>query len=377
MNIKDKMRRDWDRRAQVDPYYWVAATEAADAASYAASATHDVAALLDGLSGRVHENARVLDLGCGIGRLTAPLAASFAEVVGVDVSVEMVEKAKALHDGVERCRFEANSGTDLSGFATESFDLVVSYSVLPHLPPAVVASYFVEINRVLKPGAWFRFQFWIGPRQQQAANDTLGIRVYDAVAFGALCQASGFEQAEVEEIDYLDPVLNLKPVWINARKVGPATDTTGLLGEEGGGVDEEALEHALLMYLAVKHQERGEIDDAERVLETALQIAPTRVEAYVQWAAIRIERDDLKGAAMLFEALTEKVPTSAIGWLYRARIACSTDRFRTALSHLDRFVALSSDEPTLLEEATEIRTEARTGLQTKKGRKRRLKNKKS
>lgn len=369
MDIKDKMRRDWDRRAQVDPYYWVAATEEADAASYAESAEHDVAALIEGVQARIGPDARVLDLGCGIGRLTAPLAQHFAQVVGVDVSAEMIKAAESIHGELDNCRFETNSGADLADFESGAFDLVVSYSVLPHLPPSVVASYFAEVSRVLRDDGCFRFQFWVGPRQQQAATDTLGIRVYEESTLTALCVASGLALRESEEIDYLDPVLNLKPVWINAVKVGPPTDTTGLLGEEGLGEDEEGLEHSLLMYLAVKHQERGEIDDAERVLEIALQVAPSRIEAYVQWAAIRIERDDLKGAAMLFEALTEAAPDASIGWVYRARLASTIGQFKQALSHLDRFAALNCTEELLQAEALDIRTEAQAGLQNKRRRK--------
>ena len=30
MDIRDKMKKDWDRRAKVDPLYWVAATPEAD-----------------------------------------------------------------------------------------------------------------------------------------------------------------------------------------------------------------------------------------------------------------------------------------------------------------------------------------------------------
>ena len=41
MKLQDKMRQDWDRRASVDPYYWVAATQEADLQSYQDSAGKD------------------------------------------------------------------------------------------------------------------------------------------------------------------------------------------------------------------------------------------------------------------------------------------------------------------------------------------------
>lgn len=343
MDIRDKMRRDWDRRAKVDPRYWVAATEEADEASYTESAARDTAALLEGLAERVPATARVLDLGCGIGRMTAPLGAHFAEVVGVDVSPAMIEQARALHGALGNVRFEANSGADLGGFADGAFDLVVSYSVLPHLPPEVVVAYFREINRVLRPDGWLRYQFWVGPERQMAANDTLNIRVWGRPRFEALNRDAGFEVVALDEIDYLDPVLELRPVWVTARRAGPpaeasAHDFSGRA--EGPSEDERALEYGLLLYLAVKHSERGERDEAERVLEQATGWDPSRPEAWVQWATLRLERDDLRGARTLFESLTEHAPDVPIGWLYLAQCAVATERFaqaRAALARLDGF----------------------------------------
>src|SRR5512147_2288602 len=40
---------------------------------------------------------RALDFGCGVGRLTQALAATFAEVVGVDVSPTMIRLARELN----------------------------------------------------------------------------------------------------------------------------------------------------------------------------------------------------------------------------------------------------------------------------------------
>jgi len=357
MDIREKMRRDWDRRAEVDPRYWVSATAEADESSYNDSAERDTRAFVDGLRDRVPPTARVLDLGCGIGRMTAPLAARFAEVVGVDVSPAMIEEAKRLHVGLPNLRFAVNSGADLAELPAAGFDLVCAYSVLPHLPPDVVRSYFHEVNRVLSPGGWFRYQFWVGPERRQAENDTLNIRVYGSEDFARLNREAGFEVIEVDEIDYFDPVLELRPVWVNARKieaVGPAAVTLGE-GDEALGDEERELEYGLLVYLAVKHAERGERDEAERVLEQAVACDPARPEAYVQWATHRLERDDLRGAQTLFEALTERQPGLAIGWLYRAQTSLGLDRFEDARAALDRFDALGEGDAELLAEAATLR----------------------
>jgi SAM-dependent methyltransferase len=360
MDIREKMKRDWDRRAKVDPLYWVAATEEADEASYRESAEHDATAFLEGLRDRVPASARVLDLGCGIGRMTAPLAGHFAEVVGVDVSGEMIAQADALHAAIDNLSFTANNGTDLAEYADESFDLVLSYSVLPHLPPEVVASYFREVNRVLKPGGWYRYQFWVGPERMMADNDTLNIRVYPPEVFNTLNRDAGFELHEIDEIEYLDPVLQLKPVWVNVQKTGHAELEVNLEGacEEADSEDEKHLEGSLLMYLANKHFDRGELDEAESVLEQAIHYDPDRPEGYITWATIRVERDDLKGAFTLFELLTTRIADFAPGWVFRAQAEEALSRKSAALDSIRRAEALS-DDPDLRVLTNEIRERLR------------------
>ncbi len=360
MDIREKMRREWDRRARIDPRYWVAATQEADEESYEASAVRDSRALVEGLRDRIDAEARVLDLGCGIGRMTAQLTDRFAEVVGVDVSPEMVDKARELHGGAANLRFEANNGADLGDFEDDSFDLVFSYSVLPHLPPSVLRAYFAEVNRVLRPGGWFRYQFWTGPTgRAHADNDTLNIRVYDHETFAGLNREAGFRVHEVEPIDYFDPVLKLNPVWVNAERVDEAAKIEGDINEVRVELseDERALEYGLLIYLAVKHGERGENDEAERVLEEALATDPKRVEAYVEWAAHRQRRDDITGALTLFEALTEELPEAPIGWLYRAQFALVAERIEEARDALGRFDGLDCDDAEFLEHAEMLRGE--------------------
>jgi SAM-dependent methyltransferase len=346
MDIREKMKKDWDRRAKVDPLYWVAATEEADETSYVESAGKDSKAFIDGLKGRVSASIRVLDVGCGIGRMTAPIADHFDSVVGVDVSEEMIEQAKRLHGDQPNLNFAVNNGTDLSEFPDEHFGLALSYSVLPHLPPEVVESYFREINRVLIPGGWFRYQFWVGPERMMADNDTLNIRVYAPEVFNKLNQASGFKVHEIDEIDYFDPVLELKPIWVNVQKTGGTTDEMlnfGAVCESTMSEEEQNLESSLLLYLASKHQDRGEIDNAERVLEEAIRTDPDRPDGYIAWATIRVERDDVRGALKLFEMLTTRVSDFAPGWLFRAQMEEALERKGAALASIRKAEALKPD----------------------------------
>ena len=77
---------------------------------------------------------RALDHGCGVGRLTLPLARAFDAVVGLDVAPAMLAEAaaNAASAGAANIRFAA--ADDALGAADGRFDLVNSHLVLQHVP---------------------------------------------------------------------------------------------------------------------------------------------------------------------------------------------------------------------------------------------------
>jgi len=95
---------------------------------------------------------RVADLGCGVGmvtRLLAELVGPEGEVVGVDLSVDQIEKARELCGSFSNVSFVAASATD-SQLPPESFDLVYSRFLLIHLTEPEMA--LREMHDLLKPG---------------------------------------------------------------------------------------------------------------------------------------------------------------------------------------------------------------------------------
>jgi len=113
------------------------------------NAHYDRPAVL-GLVGEV-SGLSVLDLGCGAGHYLAELRARGGQVVGVDGSAELLQRARArLGDDVRLVHHDLNQ--PLSMLADESFDGVVNALVYHHIDNRT--GMLAEIRRVLKPGGW-------------------------------------------------------------------------------------------------------------------------------------------------------------------------------------------------------------------------------
>ena len=102
---------------------------------------------------------RVLEIGCGAGRLTRALAEVFGEVHGVDISSEMVKLAREMLQDQPNAFVYQNNGMDLSVVGHLTFDFAFSFIVFQHIPSKlVIENYVREAHRVLRPGALFKFQ---------------------------------------------------------------------------------------------------------------------------------------------------------------------------------------------------------------------------
>lgn len=101
---------------------------------------------------------RILDLGCGPGRLTVALKDRFpdAEVWGIDVSGPMVRYAhmRAADLGKE-VHFVQGLAED-TGFPDGHFDLVYAYILFHEVPASVTRAIVREVHRITRPGGVFQ-----------------------------------------------------------------------------------------------------------------------------------------------------------------------------------------------------------------------------
>lgn len=104
---------------------------------------------------------RVLDLGCGDGTTAIPAAKLSANVLGVDISRNLVAAGnrRAQEAGLDNCAFIHGDASNLSGIDNNSFDRVVSIFGAMFAPkPFEVAR---EMVRVTKPGGSIAMGNWI------------------------------------------------------------------------------------------------------------------------------------------------------------------------------------------------------------------------
>jgi SAM-dependent methyltransferase len=178
-DLLKKMERDWDQRARRNALYYVN-TERTDwnAEDFFQSGRREVAEQILNDMGNICRGQdpgqmRVLEIGCGAGRVTRALSEVFGEVYGVDVSGEMVAQARQALAGRPNVVLYKNNGMDLSVLGDLQFDFAFSIVVFQHIPRhEVVESYVREVHRVLRSGALFKFQLQGDLRVLNSPDDT-------------------------------------------------------------------------------------------------------------------------------------------------------------------------------------------------------------
>ncbi|MDM8530405.1 class I SAM-dependent methyltransferase [Anaerolineales bacterium HSG25] len=108
---------------------------------------------------------QALDFGCGIGRVTQPLCDHFDICHGVDIAPSMIEMAIAYNRYRERCFYYINETSDLSIFADNSINFILSLITLQNVAPRYSEIYLKEFLRILAPGGLVVFQIPSEPKR--------------------------------------------------------------------------------------------------------------------------------------------------------------------------------------------------------------------
>ncbi|HJP78678.1 MAG TPA: class I SAM-dependent methyltransferase [Pseudonocardiaceae bacterium] len=113
-------------------------------------------ALIDAFLELAGDTGSIADLGCGPGHYTAYFASRGRDALGIDLSPEMIQLAKAAHPGL---RFSVGSMTRLDLADGEMAAIMSWYSTI-HTPPAELPVILRELNRVLAPGGYLLLGFF-------------------------------------------------------------------------------------------------------------------------------------------------------------------------------------------------------------------------
>ena len=164
--------------------------------------------LTDNFLAKLPHNAKLIEIGCGTGRLTSHVLSSGRNVVGLDVSSGMLR--------VARDRLRASNASLLAGsldnlpFLESEFDgayAILVLNLMPDLPSA-----FTELARVIKPGGtlffnlpnlksiYFPAGMYVNFRQKTVTRNHVGYRYshwYTLGSVTSLLQSAGFQLVDV------------------------------------------------------------------------------------------------------------------------------------------------------------------------------------
>ncbi len=197
----EKMQRDWDARARENARYYVntARQDWSDEEFFRSGEQTVMEEVLTDMTnvcqGIWPRRMKVLEIGCGAGRVTRALADLFGEVHGIDVSGEMIRRARQALAGRSNVFLHQNNGQDLSVLPPGvQFDFAFSSIVFQHIPSrAVIENYAREVHRLLRPGALFKFQVQGDTTVRSSPDDTwVGVPFTDEQAV-RMAENCGFE----------------------------------------------------------------------------------------------------------------------------------------------------------------------------------------
>ena len=175
-----RMRSDWDGRAQENAFHYIASgRDDWEEEAFYESGRESVEEFLIQDQARVFRGCdpklqKVLEIGCGAGRMTRALAPLVKEVHAIDVSGEMVRRATAATEGLSNAFVYHNDGAGLAILPADvEIDVAFSFIVFQHIPSAeVIEAYVRDVAQRLRPGGVFKMQAQGDPRATLGRQDT-------------------------------------------------------------------------------------------------------------------------------------------------------------------------------------------------------------
>lgn len=129
---------------------------------------------LDLITPRLEQGAKVLDIGCGAGVPITKTLAERSSVTGVDISSEMVRRARI---NVPEASFIHGDIMTMK-FPPEEFNAVCSFYAVFHLPREEHPELFKRIHEWLKPGGYLLATVAVFNEAPYTEDDFFGVTMY-------------------------------------------------------------------------------------------------------------------------------------------------------------------------------------------------------
>lgn len=176
--------------------------------------------LLDRFADAVRDRGIACDMGCGPGQIARYLHERGVRVCGVDLSVEIIERAQRLNPGIE---FHQGSMLSLP-FADGTWAGIAAFYSIIHMPRADVVAALGELRRVVQPGGHLLLTFHIGDTTLhldewwgQPVN--VDFHSFRSEEMTSHLQAAGWAEVEVIERDpYPEVEHQSRRAYVFARK---------------------------------------------------------------------------------------------------------------------------------------------------------------
>lgn len=145
-------RQFWDAAARENAAWYVATGYTAETTEFFAQGARETDHFLDFCGITIQPTDRVLEIGCGVGRMTKRLSELADTVVATDVSQEMLNRAQTNLADRSNVEYLLVPGDGTLPLPDDSIDVVFSYITLQHVPSQIdQLRYLHESVRVLAP----------------------------------------------------------------------------------------------------------------------------------------------------------------------------------------------------------------------------------
>lgn len=156
----NSIRSFWNEKAKENAYWFVSSARPyggeRDLDEFWASGHHIWSQLKASLGYHPKPGHQVVEIGCGVGRLSRAIAPEVQRVDAFDISDEMLAIAKQAN--LSNVMFHRADGFGLTELADSSADLVLAYCVFQHLPSLeALEMYLKDMTRVVTPGGIVAF----------------------------------------------------------------------------------------------------------------------------------------------------------------------------------------------------------------------------